>query len=113
MGLSRMDVSAINHTFKCFEKDEGGKALVPSILAHYKIKKNRFMERTFTLLHVGREEDVATVTFKQFIYLLWNFCTLGDKMGTFFVGVQCTMFCSRHDMCSACVSSTLCLQRVR
>lgn len=82
MGFSQMDISAINLTFKSFEKDLTGKAaLVPSVLAHYKIKKNRFMERVFTLLHVGRDDEVAALSFKQFVYLLWNFCTLGDNMG--------------------------------
>ena len=82
MGLSRMDIAAINYTFKAFEKDHSGKrVLVPSILEHYKIKRNKFMERVFTLLHVGEEEEVPALTFKQFVYLLWNFCTLGDKMG--------------------------------
>ena len=76
-----MDISAVNQTFQKFEKDEEGRALIPSVLEFYKIKKNKFMERAFTLLHVGKEEDVASVSFKQFVYLLWNFCTLGDNMG--------------------------------
>ena len=83
MGFNQMDISAINYTFKSFEKDEDGKALLPSVLKFYKIKKNKFMERAFSLLHVGREDEVATLSFKEFVYLLWNFCTLGDKMGKF------------------------------
>lgn len=100
-GFTKFDVATLRNVFDKLGKDKKGKVKVKSILKHYKIKRSPFMERVFSLLNLQSISTKASVDHKTFIYLLWNFLSIGLHLPDFAMSlydIQRTGKLTRNDV---------------
>jgi hypothetical protein len=89
LGLNKFDVSALVANFDRMSKDKKGYVKVRKVMNHFGIGSSPYMERIFSLLFMKDLQKKATVNFREFVFIVWNFASIGRDLGLFVCLLAC------------------------
>lgn len=85
MGITQSKLAIFHQHFKTIDTNNTNTITVSQIVEHFGFEKNEFIRKAFSVLILDKASD--TLSFRDFVLTLWNFCTLGDDLGLFVFGV--------------------------
>ena len=86
MGITQSKLTIFHQHYKSIDTENIDAITVPQMVEYLGFDKNEFIRKAFNVLVANKERD--TLTFRDFVITIWNFCTLDDsEFGLFVFGV--------------------------
>mmetsp|Transcript_1846 Transcript_1846/g.3495 ORF Transcript_1846/g.3495 Transcript_1846/m.3495 type:complete len:364 (-) Transcript_1846:124-1215(-) len=85
MGITQSKLTIFHQHFKTIDKKNKNAITIRQMLQYFGFDKNEFIRKAFSVLLLNKAKD--TLSFRDFVLTIWNFCTLGDDFGLFVFAV--------------------------
>jgi hypothetical protein len=91
--LTEQNVAALYKVFKNIDVDRSGNIAISELFHSLRIERTKFTERVFSIFDRSGNKGIE---FRDFVLVLWNYCTLGEaSLGQmYFVSISAFLLCS-------------------
>jgi Ca2+-binding EF-hand superfamily protein len=78
LGLRESDVALLHRSFTNMQPNGSGEISIQGMLKYFHLHDCEFMKKAFSVLNTN---ETGSINFREYIFVLWNFQTLGSNFG--------------------------------